>query len=603
MQAINKDLQRLFAYIIVFLLFTIIIFSAIEQTVRLETLYSGEDVSQLRLNEQRALEDELMFGSSDFERYFNWVEHLIEGDFGVSRSVVDGASRSVTNILDERLEATLDLLGTSLIIGIFLMIPVLSIQLPSLVVDIIRSLPFFWIPLVFLYIFAIDLGWFPVGGRFPVTFSGDYTFNERLLHLILPATCIGIYIRSGYVRFSRRLDREKTPTLLHMRDFLIANLASITGISLVVEQVFNLPGYGNTLLNAVVSDDYAVAVPLVVIFGFGILLGVIGIWLIFTLLEFARTKLVPPDTIYVVDELSPSTIDTDIDASISDSEPEVQSINNAEDNTKIKNPDTKFPFGKAYRGRLAMIVVMFLFVLIAPDLVGSRPFEPVAARSRLPIGGTFEGETFLLGTDSLGRDQLSRLTLGSVKSLEIAIVAGLWTSVTTFVLIYFRFNRHPRYVQFVTSTLNAIPWLILGVLLLALNNFDTTLLTYITYFASMRIVVEVMLREAIPEKPFSLFLSLFGISVATSLLFVTILGYLEFGIQIPVPSLGNMLSDALGNLRQAPHLLFSPGIVVFVIAFILHTISFRALYKASDEGESWNPPTVRSLLDRFGFNR
>jgi ABC-type dipeptide/oligopeptide/nickel transport system permease component len=231
---------------------------------------SPESITQLR--EQMGLNDSLPL------RYFRWLANALQGDLG--RSWRTG--EAVTDQLWVRLGATLELaLATlafvvllSTILGVFgavfrgrsadRLIRALSIL--SL------SLPNFWLGLLLIMLFALNLHWLPLMGR-----GGP-------LHLIMPVLTLGLAVAAmqgrvlraslldvtsqDYVRFAyakglstwavlkRHLLRNALPTVLTMWGI---SLGHLLGGAVIVETIFSWPGLGKLAVDAVLARD----IPLV----------------------------------------------------------------------------------------------------------------------------------------------------------------------------------------------------------------------------------------------------------------------------------------------------------------------------------------------------
>ena len=150
--------------------------------------------------EQRAkIEEEWGLNKSPVERYITWGTHFISGDMGDSISYHEPVSK----VLKERFQASLILMGTAWILsGIlgFTLGIISGTYRGSILDNIIKtvsllfaSTPVFWIGLVMLVIFAVELQWFPLGLAAPAgKLSSQVTVMERLHHLILPALTLSI---------------------------------------------------------------------------------------------------------------------------------------------------------------------------------------------------------------------------------------------------------------------------------------------------------------------------------------------------------------------------------------------------------------------------
>lgn len=238
--------------------------------------------------EQRAkIEEEWGLNKSPVERYITWGTHFISGDMGDSISYHEPVSK----VLKERFQTSLILMGTAWILsGIlgFTLGVISGTYRGSILDNIIKtvsllfaSTPVFWIGLVMLVIFAVELQWFPLGLAAPAgKLSSQVTVMERLHHLILPALTLSIseisYIclhtrqklidimESDYVLFAKaRGESTKQIIMRHgLRNICLpavtlqfAYISELFGGSVLAEQVFSYPGLGNAATHAGLHGD------------------------------------------------------------------------------------------------------------------------------------------------------------------------------------------------------------------------------------------------------------------------------------------------------------------------------------------------------------
>jgi len=234
-----------------------------------------------------------------YQRYVNWLLQLLKGNLGFSYST----GRPVLEMILTRLPATFELMGFSIlfstIIGIWLglylgMRPhgVADRSLLTLSI-VVWSIPQFFICLLLIYIFSIRLGWFPLGGRTPL--SGG-TF-EHLKHLVLPCSVLTLTMMVDLMRYTRAnviAEAEKLYTrtavakgLTERRVYfvhvfrnasipvvvlLILRLVRLVGGVVIVESVFSWPGMGTLLVNAIGNRDYPIVLGILFITGVAVLI-------------------------------------------------------------------------------------------------------------------------------------------------------------------------------------------------------------------------------------------------------------------------------------------------------------------------------------------
>ncbi|MDA1004824.1 MAG: ABC transporter permease, partial [Chloroflexi bacterium] len=229
-------------------------------------------------------------------QYVTWITSAFRGDFGQS---IKGPQAS--EIIASAFPATLELAAFSIAIGFGLgiLLGILAAVDRGGFWDFFGNVwtgwnigvPSFIAGLLYLLIFAVWLGWFPVAGRVPLTENPW----EGLKHLILPSFALGGIVAAQISRFTRQsiLDtltedyirtarakglHERTvifrhalkPSMIPVVTIMGLQLGSILGGTLVIEQVFTWPGVGRALVTAVRDRDYvmmqAITLLLVLIF-------------------------------------------------------------------------------------------------------------------------------------------------------------------------------------------------------------------------------------------------------------------------------------------------------------------------------------------------
>jgi peptide/nickel transport system permease protein len=211
-----------------------------------------------------------------------WAD-LLRGDLG--RSVRE--RRPVAAVLRERLPVTLALAGVAfgLATALGLGLGLLAGRRPGTAADgaamgfttIGLALPEFWFAFLLILLFAVQLGWFPVIG-YPL----EGPLGVRLWHLVLPALTLAIpraaqlarlararlldELSAEYVRTARSKGLPARAVTRHVAANALPGLLPLLALELgglltgtiVVEQVFGLPGLGLTLLGAIGARDYPV---------------------------------------------------------------------------------------------------------------------------------------------------------------------------------------------------------------------------------------------------------------------------------------------------------------------------------------------------------
>lgn len=238
--------------------------------------------------EQRAeIEDYWGVNEPPAERYFIWLSEVLRGNFGESAIY----RRPVADIIGERFLNSLALMFCAWLLSgmtgfaLGCIMGIYQDRLPDRILKkvcyILSSVPTFWLGLVFLLVFSVWLGWFPVGFSSPVgVLSEDVTIWQKIYHLILPSVTLSLMsfanialhtrqklvdvLNSEYVLFARARG-EGTWTILHrhgMRNILLpaltlqfASFAELFGGSVLVENVFSYPGLGSAISAAGLNAD------------------------------------------------------------------------------------------------------------------------------------------------------------------------------------------------------------------------------------------------------------------------------------------------------------------------------------------------------------
>jgi peptide/nickel transport system permease protein len=216
-------------------------------------------------------------------QYFSWVNHAFHGDLGLS--IIDRTP--VSKKIFKTIPITLHIGLTAFIIGIIVGIPagiVCAIRRGTLLDTVVTSLsnlgitvPIFWLGLMLIYLFGLYLKWLPVMG-----YTSPFTdFGMSTKQLIMPVICLALFpiasnarqtrssmlevMRQDYIRtaWSKGL-REKIVILTHaLKNGLIpvinlsgVGLSLIIGGTVIIEQVFNIPGMGRLTLTSITNQDY-----------------------------------------------------------------------------------------------------------------------------------------------------------------------------------------------------------------------------------------------------------------------------------------------------------------------------------------------------------
>ncbi len=275
-------LQRLVSAVPVVLGISIIVFLIISlipgdpATAILGSFATPDNVA--KLNKDLGLDKSL------FERYFIWLGNLLQGDFGRSYSL----NRPVLDEILERFNATLILSGTAFILCSFFGIIIGTIsaarqytvtdKIITLLVLIGISIPSFFLGMMMILFFAVNLKLLPVSGMYKVWGGGD--LPDLINHLIMPSISLALVatgviariarnavleiLRQDFIRTARAKGvGEKKILIKHVLRIAIVTILPVLGLqagfvlsgSVFIEMVFQWPGVGRMLVDAILKRD------------------------------------------------------------------------------------------------------------------------------------------------------------------------------------------------------------------------------------------------------------------------------------------------------------------------------------------------------------
>ena len=294
-------IRRLLFLIPMMLVISFIIYLGLELTPgdAVSRMLPPDATINMKAEELEKIRESLGLNEPFIVRYFLWLGGVLQGDFGYSLA----SGVPIKDIVLDRLPATLELSITALILSSILGVLFGSISAlkRGTVTDIIFtifgmlgvSVPVFIFGLIALVIFALNLGWLPVGQRI---LPGYDSYWDHMPHLIMPAGVLALMLTAGVMRYSRSsmldsLNKEYIRTarskgipewrvnFVHgLRVALIPivvligfRLPMLIGGAVIIEQVFQWPGVGELFVFNVRSQNY----PLVMMIAFFSVLAVL----------------------------------------------------------------------------------------------------------------------------------------------------------------------------------------------------------------------------------------------------------------------------------------------------------------------------------------
>lgn len=247
--------------------------------------------TEATVEQLEALREQLGLNRPFFVRYFDWLRDFLFGDMGTSY----GYSMSVKELVMPKLPITIALTLMSFAVIVLISVPLgvwqgkhageLSDAVVGVFGQIIMSFPPFFLGMVFTLIFGLMLNLFTQGAFVnytddPAGFFRYLTFPA--LAIALPKTAMAtkllrssvlVELKQDYVRTARSRGRKFNSVLLThvLRNALIpvltffaTSIPEIAAGSIIIEQVFSIPGIGRLLLTSIMNRDFPVVQAIVV---------------------------------------------------------------------------------------------------------------------------------------------------------------------------------------------------------------------------------------------------------------------------------------------------------------------------------------------------
>ncbi len=255
--------------------------------------------------QRAALEQYWGVGQPITTKIWNWLINLLHGNLGTSLIY----RIPVSQVILEKFEASIVLMAISWIISglIGFLLGVVAGKNRGTWIDklvkfycyILQSAPSFWIGLLILIIFGVELAWFPVGLGVPIgIMESNVTIWQWLARLVLPVLTlslvgvapIAMYTRnelvevlsSDYILFAKARGESGWPLIERqaLRNILLPALtlqflsfSELFGGAVLVEQVFSYPGIGQTAVAAGLQSDVPLLLGIVLISAIFVFLG------------------------------------------------------------------------------------------------------------------------------------------------------------------------------------------------------------------------------------------------------------------------------------------------------------------------------------------
>lgn len=247
------------------------------------------------------------------ERFVIWLKDALSADLGRSLA----SNQPVTTLIAERFPVTLQLVGYAFLLSLGLSIPaaLLAARAPTGFIDRLTlffsmvsiSLPGYVLAPVLVLAFAVYLPWLPSFGFVPLT-EGLF---DNFVSMILPATSIALPLTGFYLRFLRddlveQMRREEYTvaalangltawqvlvrhalrnSVFGLMTVMALNFGVLLGGTVIIEQIFALPGLGQLLLQAINTRDAPVVQGIVLLLALAAVLANLTVDILYTLLD------------------------------------------------------------------------------------------------------------------------------------------------------------------------------------------------------------------------------------------------------------------------------------------------------------------------------
>jgi ABC-type dipeptide/oligopeptide/nickel transport system permease component len=234
--------------------------------------------------EIETLREQLGFNDPIYEQYMRFVVRAVQGDFGNSLYYKIPAMQ----LMVERLPASLELATAAMLIALVVAIPIgivsavrrgSLLDMGSMLGALFGlSMPHFWLGIMLILLFSVQLGWLPTSGR------------GGLSHLIMPSVALGLSLMAMFARLTRsvmlevlNLDYIRTARSKGLKERVVIGkhalknalipIVTVAGMqfgfllggTVIIETVFAWPGVGRLVVQAIFNRDYPLVQSIVLV--------------------------------------------------------------------------------------------------------------------------------------------------------------------------------------------------------------------------------------------------------------------------------------------------------------------------------------------------
>lgn len=282
-------IRRILICVPVFLISSAIVFSLmhIAPGDPIEIMYRGSRPTNPQIIE--LIRERLGLDKPIYEQYLIWISNFLRGDLGYSYV----NNQPVMEQIKARLWLTVELVLSSQVVSLFIAIVlgvIAAVKRNSIIDNLLSlsalfgySMPSFWMALIFILVFAVELRWFPVCGSqtFGVNFDLIGGIIDNLWHLALPLAVLSLGNAAWYFRLVRsamlevlEMDYIKTARAKGLTEKVViykhalrnailpvvtafgTSLGFVLGGAVVIESIFAWPGLGQFAYISTMARDY-----------------------------------------------------------------------------------------------------------------------------------------------------------------------------------------------------------------------------------------------------------------------------------------------------------------------------------------------------------
>jgi peptide/nickel transport system permease protein len=243
-------------------------------------------------------------------QYLEFIGRAVRGDFGYSFH----HRQPAWDMVAARLPRTAQLAAAAVLLSVVVSVPlgILAALKRNTLADVLitglsvwgRSLPNFWLGIMFILLFAVNLGWFPVSG------TGEFSNRPFIAHLFLPALTLAFglittltrlvrsamleVLREDHVRTARAKGQGETVVIFRhvLRNALIPvvtvlglQIGWLLGGAVIIEDVFAWPGLGRLMLTSIMARDNSVVQAVLLVSAIVIMLSNLLVDIAYTFLD------------------------------------------------------------------------------------------------------------------------------------------------------------------------------------------------------------------------------------------------------------------------------------------------------------------------------